>query len=100
MALKKAAPKAKEEIVEVEEVKKAPAKKTTTRRTSAKKTETVIEVYIEHNGVQVPLKEVIENVKTSNVKAAKEIKIYLKPEDNAAYYVADGKEDSIKVYFC
>ena len=95
MALKKTI----EEAVKTEETKKAPAKKTT-RKTTAKKSEPVVEVYIEHNGVQVPLKEVIENVKTDNVKTAKEIKIYLKPEDNAAYYVADGREDRIKVYFC
>ncbi len=84
------------------QAKKPAAKKTSTaaKKTPAKKAQTDVEVFVEFNGVQVSLNEVIENVKTNNVKDAKELKIYLKPEDNTAYYVADGKESQIKVYFC
>ena len=93
-AVKAEAPAAAAPVKAAAAVKEAaPAKK-------AAKAETNVEVFVEFNNEQVALSEIIENVKTDNVKAAKDIKIYVKPEDNAAYYVADGKAGKVKVYFC
>ena len=33
-------------------------------------------------------------------KDAKEISVYLKPEESKAYYVADGEESEMDVFFC
>ena len=80
--------------------KKAPAKKTTTtKKTTTKKTASKVEMFIEFGGVQVSVDEIIENVKKVNGKDAKNYTIYLKPEDSKAYFVADGEEKEMDVYF-
>lgn len=80
--------------------KKAPAKKTTTtKKTTTKKTAAKVEMFIEFGGVQVSVDEIIENVKKVNGKDAKSYTIYLKPEDSKAYFVADGEEKEMDVYF-
>ena len=103
-AVKAEAPAAAAPVKAAAAVKEAaPAKKAAEKKAPAKKAakaETNVEVFVEFNNEQVALSEIIENVKTDNVKAAKDIKIYVKPEDNAAYYVADGRAGKVKVYFC
>lgn len=79
--------------------KKAPAKKTTAKKTTTKKTASKVEMFIEFGGVQVSVDEIIENVKKVNGKDAKSYTIYLKPEDSKAYFVADGEEKEMDVYF-
>ncbi|MBQ8001480.1 MAG: hypothetical protein IJ298_09865 [Ruminococcus sp.] len=79
--------------------KKAPAKKTTTKKTTTKKTAAKVEMFIEFGGVQVSVDEIIENVKKVNGKDAKSYTIYLKPEDSKAYFVADGEEKEMDVFF-
>ena len=102
---KKAATKKAEaaaEVVATEEApkktaaKKAPAKKTTTKKAAATK----VEVFVEFGGAQVSIDEVIKNVKVVNGKAAKNITVYLKPEESKAYFVADGEENEMDVFFC
>ena len=97
-AEKKTAAKTTKAAAEKKEApaKKAPAKKTTTK----KAVETKVEVFVEFGGVQVSIDEVIKNVKLTNGKAAKEITVYLKPEESKAYFVADGNEKEMDVYFC
>ena len=56
-------------------------------------------MFIEFGGVQVSVNEIIENVKKVNGKDAKNYTIYLKPEDSKAYFVADGEEKEMDVYF-
>ena len=93
-----------------EPVKKTAAKKTTTRKTAAKttaakttrkttakKTEPVTEVYVQYWGKEIHTSEVADRIKkiwTENMgkKASdlKELKIYIKPEDNGAHYVING----------
>lgn len=76
--------------------KAAPAKKTTTKKAAASK----VAVFVEFGGVQVSIDEVIQNVKKTNGKAAKELTVYLKPEESKAYFVADGEEKEMDVFFC
>lgn len=72
-----------------ETTKKAPAK-----RTPAKKT--VENVYIQHNGNEYPVNELIEKAKVlSEVKSPKKVDLYVKPDDNAVYYVVDDKNGKI-----
>jgi len=93
--------KAVEAAVEapVAETKTAAKKTTTTKKTTTKKTAAKIEMFIEFGGVQVSVDEIIENVKKVNGKDAKNYTIYLKPEDSKAYFVADGEEKEMDVYF-
>ena len=97
---KKITAKAETKAAEVKETAKAAPKKTTTakkavapKKTVAKK-ETKTEVFIQYEGNQTDEEAVMKKVE-ADLKAqkvsAKEIKLYIKPEDKACYYVADGK---------
>lgn len=87
--------------------KKAATKKTTTKKAAAKKEEAVevaapaatTEIFVEYNGVQVSGEEIVRLVKGSYGKDVTDLKIYVKPEDNRAYYVADGEAGSVRVLF-
>lgn len=97
---KKAATKKAEVKAEAKtETKKAPAKKTTTKKATTKKAAAKVEVFVEFAGAQVSIDEVIANVVKANGEAAKNISIYLKPEESKAYFVADGVEKEMDVYF-
>ena len=56
-------------------------------------------MFIEFGGVQVAVNDIIENVKKVNGKDAKSYTIYVKPEESKAYFVADGEENAMDVYF-
>lgn len=102
------AAKAAEEVKEEKKTtaKKAPAKKAPAKKAAPKKTapkkpaEAKVEFFVEYGGVQVPVAEVVENVKATYGKDAKEISVYLKPEESKAYFVADGEEMEMDVFFC
>jgi len=100
------ATKAVEKAVEkaVDKVAKAPAKKAAPKKTAPKKPEKPAEAkvnfFVEFGGVQVSIDEVVANVKATYGKDAKEIAVYLKPEESKAYFVADGTEGEMNVYFC
>ena len=129
MATKKTTTKAVEKETTVNETKKAPAKKAPAKKTAPKKVapkkpasviaalnetkevkveapvettpvETKVNFFVEFGGVQVSVNEVVENVKATLGKDAKEIAVYLKPEESKAYFVADGETMSMDVYFC
>lgn len=73
--------------------KKVAAKKTAVKKTVAKKeakTETFIQYNDEQTDMDAVLKRVEADLKAQKV-AAKDIKLYIKPQDGACYYVADGK---------
>ena len=84
------------------EVKKAaPAKKAAPKKVAPKKPEeTKVNFFVEFGGVQVTVDEVSANVKATYGKDAKEIAVYLKPEESKAYFVADGEESEMDVFFC
>lgn len=85
----------------VKETVKSAAKKTaqkkTTRKTTTKKEASSTEVFVEFYGQQSSVESVEERVKAAFVaeghKAGtiKSLKIYLKPEEQAAYYVINDK---------
>jgi hypothetical protein len=88
---------------------KAPAKKAAPKKTAPKKVapkkpeakaDTEVKFFVEFGGVQVSVDEVVKNVKATNGKDAKEIVVYLKPEESKAYFVADGEEKEMDVFFC
>jgi len=85
------------------------AKKTETtpaKETTAKKcVRTKVELFIEHNGVQTTTDEIVKNVKATYAAQGgtadiKKLKIYIKPEDNSAYFVVNEDESGkMDVYF-
>lgn len=86
--------------------KKAAAKKTTTKKATKKEEAAEVaapaattEIFVEYNGVQVSGEEIVRLVKGSYGKDVTDLKIYVKPEDNRAYYVADGEAGSVRVLF-
>lgn len=91
---------------------KAPVKKATTRKTAKKTSEKLVEkeekkptrrvskkevaaeVYVQYRGREVFTKDILENVKkiwtnemSKKEKDIKDIKLYIKPEENKAYFV-------------
>lgn len=87
-AVKEAAPKK-------EAVMKAPAKKATEKKTEEVKT---CNFYIQYAGKQFSYEDIIAKSKDAaaaemgkKVTSVKTIDIYCKPEEHAAYYVANGK---------
>ena len=95
-----------------EPAKKTAAKKTTTRKstaakktttktaaktTAAKKAEPVTEVYVQYWGKEIHTSEVADRIKKiwtedmgKKASELKDLKIYIKPEDNGAHYVING----------
>ena len=76
-------------------VKKAAAKKTATKTT--KKAELKTEFFLQFSGKEYTEKEILKKVKDvwtkdlkNKVGDMKDVKIYLKPEESAAYYVVNG----------
>ena len=86
----------------VKEAAKATTKKVAAKKTAVKtaakkavakkevKTETFIQYNDEQTDMDAVLKRVEADLKAQKV-AAKDIKLYIKPQDGACYYVADGK---------
>ena len=71
-------------------------KKTTAKKATAKKTTAKVAakntVYIQFNGRQVDYDEVLKKVAADCKKqkaSSKDVTLYIKPEDNACYYVAN-----------
>ena len=95
-----------------EPTKKTAAKKTTTRKTTAakktttktaakttaaKKAEPATEVYVQYWGKEIHTSEVADRIKKiwtddmgKKASELKDLKIYIKPEDNGAHYVING----------
>ena len=71
---------------------KAPAKKATTK-TAAKTS--AVKVFVEYRGRQASLDEILAAV-TAQTAKAKTVEVYVKPEDGAAYYVADGVSGKVE----
>ena len=91
-AAKKVAAKAEDTAEKaVKTVKKAAAKKTT------KKADLKTEFFLQFSGKEYTEKEILKKVKDvwtkdlkNKVGDMKDVKIYLKPEESAAYYVVNG----------
>ncbi len=93
-------------VEEKKATEKAPAKKTTARKTTTKratkKKEVQPEVYIQFSGNESVVDVITKKAKDQFIAEGhkeediKSLKIYLKPEDNAAYYVVN-EENAGKV---
>ena len=86
---KAVAEKAEEVKEAVKETAKAPAKRTTTRKSAVKET-----VYLQYLGKEINKDDLVKQVKdiwTKELKNKagdlKSVTLYLKPEENMAYYV-------------
>ena len=88
-AVKEAAPKAEKKAA----AKKAPAK-AAAKKAAAKK-ETGDKVVLQYNGKDIEMKAVVEackaDYKAKGHRSASNVVVYVKPEDNAAYYTVAGK---------
>ncbi|MGN0363498.1 MAG: DUF6465 family protein [Bilifractor sp.] len=60
---------------------------------ASKKNEVKTDVILQYAGKQFTQADIIARVKTA-APAAKDLTIYVKPEENRAYYVADGDADN------
>lgn len=82
-----------EKAVKETKTKKTEKKDKPARKTAAKKTaEKAAEIYFEFAGKQVSADEIAKAVEAAckaEGKKSKGVKIYVKAEDNAAYYVAE-----------
>ena len=86
---------------EAKEEKKATAKKAPAKKAAPKKpAEAKVDFFVEFGGVQVSIEKVVADVKATYGKDAKEIAVYLKPEESKAYFVADGENGEMDVFFC
>lgn len=96
-AKKAAAPK-KETTAKRTTAKKETVKKETTVKRAASRKEIKINAIVEHHGKQIGEQDIIANVKTAwtdsgrNEKDIKSLELYIKPEENAVYYVVNGTE--------
>ncbi|MBR7007664.1 MAG: hypothetical protein IKH90_03420 [Ruminococcus sp.] len=98
----------KDEAVKATAEKKAPAKaaakkpaakKTAAKKPAAKKTvakkETGDKVVLQYNGKDIEMKAVVEackaDYKAKGHRSANNVCVYVKPEENAAYYTVGGK---------
>ena len=74
------------------------AKKTTaTKKSAAKKAEIKTEIFLQFSGKEYTQDEILQKVKdiwtydlNNNVDDIKDVQLYLKPEESAAYYVVNG----------
>ena len=80
------------------ETKKATVKKTPVKRTAKKAAAPEIEVYVQFWGKEVVAKEVKDSILKvwtdelgNKIEDLKDLKIYIKPEDNGAHYVFNGE---------
>ena len=90
----KRGPAKKEAAAKKETAKKPAAKKTATKRTSAKKAELKNEIHIQYGGKAYSQEDLIKMAKDvwkydlkQKVGELASIELYVKPEENAVYYV-------------
>ena len=69
----------------------------TSQRKAAKKEEAAVEIYVQYGPGESSVQTVVEKIKAEYVEqghrasSIKSLKVYLKPEDSAAYYVINDK---------
>ena len=96
-AAAKAEKPAKKTTAKKTTAKTTTAKTTATRRTATKKAEPTTEVYVQYWGKEIHTSEVADRIKKiwtddmgKKASDLKDLKIYIKPEDNGAHYVING----------
>ena len=96
-AVKKVAETAEKAVKATAKAADKAVKKTAAKKSTAKKAELKTEMFLQFAGKEYTEKEILQKVKeiwTKNLKRKvgemKDVKIYLKPEESAAYYVVNG----------
>lgn len=96
--VKEAAEFAEEVAAKVEEVKEEVKKTAKAAKTPAKKTTVKEEIYLQYLGKEISKDELMKTVKeiwtkqmNNKVGDMKSVALYLKPEENRAYYVINGE---------
>ncbi|MGN0164597.1 MAG: DUF6465 family protein [Lachnospiraceae bacterium] len=96
----KAAPKAEVKEAPKAEVKTAaPAKKAPAKKAPAKKAEVKKAVYLQYAGLEKSVDELVKEAVAAAKVEVKDVTVYVKPEEKAAYYVINGGEETGKVEF-
>jgi len=79
------------------EIQKTAAKKPTTKKPAVRKQEIKETIYLQYSGKELNKEDIIKKVKEywtkvqkNKVGDMKSITLYLKPEENAAYFVING----------
>lgn len=95
---KKAEVKAEAKTEAKKETKKTTTKKTTTTKKAPAKAEVKKAVFVEYAGKQTVTEEIIDKCvaafKAENKNTAvKTVEVYIKPDENVAYYVINGVAD-------
>lgn len=102
VAKAKANPTVKKASKAAAETAKKVASSTKKAASAAKKATEKVTAYVEFSGKQISTAEIADKVreayKASGKKGAiKTIEIYVKPEENAAYYVINGNAEGAKI---
>ena len=88
---------AKKETAKKETAAKKTTKKTPAKKTESKKAEKIEEIYLQFHGQEIFTKDVMERAKQAYIaeghreSSIKSIRLYIKPEENMAYYVINEK---------
>lgn len=88
---------AKKETAKKETAAKKTTKKTPVKKTESKKAEKIEEIYLQFHGQEIFTKDVMERAKQAYIaeghreSSIKSIRLYIKPEENMAYYVINEK---------
>lgn len=97
--VKEAAVKEEKAVAPKKAAPKAAAKTTTAKTAKTAKEAASQNVYIQFAGKEVKAEELVEQVKAlwtaegHRASSIKSLEVYVKPEDMAAYYVINGKEN-------
>lgn len=92
-------------VAEAKTEKKAPAKKAAPKKTAPKKPAAVkkatskeaqVNFVVEVAGKQISTEKVVEDIKAVIGKDVKDLTVYFKPEENTAYFVADGESGKME----
>ena len=99
-ATKKVVSKTTEKLdaeVKEETAKKPAVKKPAAKKTSAAKKDIKTDIVLQYAGKEVLYADLVKKATQLSKKAlknnVKDVKVYVKPEENMAYYVANGGED-------
>ena len=98
-AVKEAAVKEEKAAAPKKAAPKAAVKTTTTKTAKTAKEAASQNIYIQFAGKEVKAEELVEQVKAlwtaegHRASSIKSLEVYVKPEDMAAYYVINGKEN-------
>lgn len=98
--VKAAAPEVKAPVEAKPEVKAEAAKEE--KKPAAKKAADAAKLFIEFGGNKFSADEIVEKCKAAykadnSRKQVRSIEVYVKPEDNKAYYVVNGKADGLYI---